>query len=126
MTSVGGKQSSNSDFDTAAVTKSRFRFSCPVARALDVLGDKWTLVVMRDALFFGARTYADFAGQKEGIPSNLLAQRLKKLTRLGLLEKIMYQPHPPRFEYVPTPKGKELKPLLREVRKFGEKYLGDP
>ena len=73
MTSVGDKQSSNFDFGTVAVAQSRFRSPCPVARALDVLGDKWTLVVMRDALFFGARTYADFASQWERIPSNLLA-----------------------------------------------------
>ena len=73
MTSVGYKQSSRFDFDTAAVAQSRFRSSCPVARALDVLDDKWTLVVMRDALFFGARTYADFASHTERIPSNLLA-----------------------------------------------------
>jgi DNA-binding HxlR family transcriptional regulator len=64
-----------------------FRSVCPVARTLDVLGDKWTLVIMRDALIFGARTYADFAGQPERIPSNLLAQAAKKINPLRLVRK---------------------------------------
>ncbi|NCF33458.1 MAG: transcriptional regulator [Proteobacteria bacterium] len=102
-----------------------FRSVCPVARTLDVLGDKWTLVIMRDALIFGARTYADFAGQPECIPSNLLAQRLKKLIRFGLLEKMPYQTNPPRLNDAPTEQGEALRPLQQEARKFGETYLAD-
>ena len=110
---------------TESENDASFRSVCPVARPLDVLGDKWTLVIMRAALIFGARTYADFAGQPERIPSNLLAQRLKKLIRFGLLEKIPYQTNPLRYNYVPTEQGKALRPLLREARKFGETYLAD-
>lgn len=78
---------------------------------------------MRDALVFGARTYADFADQVERIPSNLLAARLKKLVDWGLLEKVPYQTRPPRYQYVPTVQGRALRPLLREARKFGATYL---
>ena len=55
-----------------------FRSSCPIARTLDLFGDKWTLVIMRDALFFDCRTFADFANCSEKIPTNLLAERLKR------------------------------------------------
>ncbi|HCD26845.1 MAG TPA: transcriptional regulator [Gammaproteobacteria bacterium] len=102
-----------------------FRSPCPIARALDILGDKWTLLVMRDALYFNVRTYADFASQIEHIPTNLLASRLKTLTKQGFLEKVPYQTNPMRYEYVPTDLAKALKPLLREVRKFGEAYFTD-
>ena len=80
---------------------------------------------MRDALVFGARTYADFADQVERIPSNLLAARLKKLVDWGLLEKVPYQTRPLRYQYVPTVQGRALRPLLREARKFGATYLVD-
>ncbi|MBT5054654.1 MAG: helix-turn-helix transcriptional regulator, partial [Gammaproteobacteria bacterium] len=64
-----------------------FRSPCPIARTLDLFGDKWTLVVMRDALFFDCRTFADFANCSEKIPTNLLAERLKRLVLIGMLEK---------------------------------------
>ena len=106
---------------TAAV---EHRSSCPIARSLDLLGDKWTLLVMRDALIFGRRTFADFAAGGEHIPTNLLSDRLKRLVGLGLLEKVPYQNRPPRYEYVPTAKGEALKPVLRSLRRFGEDHLG--
>jgi DNA-binding HxlR family transcriptional regulator len=100
------------------------RSSCPIARSLDLLGDKWTLLVMRDALIFGRRTFADFAGSGEHIPTNLLSDRLKRLVDLGLLAKVPYQSRPPRYEYVPTEKGEAIKPVLRSLRRFGEVHLG--
>ncbi len=100
------------------------RSACPIARSLDLFGDRWSLLVMRDALFFGQRTYADFARSGEKIPTNLLADRLKKLTALQLLEKVPYQERPTRYEYVPTEKGKALKPVLKAMRQYGESYLG--
>ena len=100
------------------------RSICPIARTLDVLGDKWTLVVMRDALYFDRRTFADFANSKEHIPTNLLSDRLKRLVSHGFLEKVRYQKNPERFEYAPTAKGEAIKPILKSMRQFGELHLG--
>lgn len=98
----------------------KFRSQCPIVRTLDVLGDKWTLVIMRDALFFKKRTFVEFERGGEQIPTNLLAARLKSLVRFGLLEKVQYQEHPVRYRYEPTAKAQELKPILRSIRRFGE------
>lgn len=100
-----------------------FRSQCPVARSLDLVGDKWTLLIMRDALFLGRKTFADFAGGLERIPTNLLSDRLKKLVGLGLLHKQQYHERPARYEYIPTPLGNELRPLLTAMRVFGETHL---
>ena len=100
------------------------RSHCPIARSLDVLGDKWTLVIMRDALFFNRRTFAEFERSAEHIPTNLLADRLKKLVELGMLERVLYQEHPNRYRYEPTNKGKEVRPILRSLIQFGEAHLG--
>jgi len=109
---------------TNKTAKAAFRSSCPIARSLDILGDKWTLIIMRDALFFDRHTFAEFERSREKIPTNLLADRLKKLVELGLLEKVLYQEHPNRYRYEPTPMGREIKPMLRSLRQFGEKHLG--
>ncbi|MEE4281236.1 MAG: helix-turn-helix domain-containing protein [Pseudomonadales bacterium] len=97
-----------------------FRSSCPIAQSLDVIGDRWTLLIMRDALLFQRRTFAEFASSPEHIPTNLLADRLKKLVKLGLLEKIPYQDKPLRYEYIPTDAGQKIKPLLRALRDYGQ------
>ncbi len=100
-----------------------FRSSCPIARSLDLFGDKWTLVVMRDALFFDCRTFADFANCSEKIPTNLLAERLKRLVSIGMLEKIAYQSKPLRYEYTPTVLGQSLGPVLKTMLTFGQTHL---
>jgi DNA-binding HxlR family transcriptional regulator len=99
------------------------RSSCPIARTLDLLGDKWTLLILRDALVFNRRTYSEFAGSPERIPTNLLAQRLKRLVASGLLEKVAYQQNPQRFEYLPTAKGRAIRPIIKAMRNYGETYL---
>ncbi len=78
---------------------------------------------MRDALIFKRRTYAEFERSGEHIPTNLLASRLKRLVELGLLEKELYQEHPKRYRYNPTPIASELKPILRSLKQFGEKHF---
>ena len=100
-----------------------WRSECPIARTLDILGDKWTLLVLRDALVFGYRTYAEFEHSAEKIPTNLLADRLKRLTEHGLLEKVAYQDKPKRYHYVPTERGRAVRPVLRAMRLFGEGHL---
>jgi DNA-binding HxlR family transcriptional regulator len=107
-----------------AKTKIEHRSMCPVSRTLELVGDRWTLLVMRDALFFDCKTFVHFSTSKEGIPTNILSDRLRKLVEQGLLEKQPYQERPVRYEYVPTALGEELKPVMKAMRIFGEKHLG--
>ncbi|MEZ7818502.1 MAG: DNA-binding HxlR family transcriptional regulator [Candidatus Azotimanducaceae bacterium] len=107
----------------ALVTPRVKRSECGIASALDLMGDKWTLLIMRDALFFDCRTFADFSNRPERIPTNLLSERLKRLVTFGALKKVAYQSKPQRFEYVPTKLGSEMKPLLKTLRAFGDANL---
>lgn len=98
------------------------RSPCPVAGALDLLGDKWTLLVVRD-LFAGLRRYGEFAGSMEGIPTNLLADRLARLERAGVILRTPYQNNPPRHEYTLTPMGEALRPVMQEIVNWGRRHL---
>ena len=107
---------------TSTVTCSG-RSTCPIANTLDLIGDKWTLLVVRDLLFLGKRLYGELIQSPEGVPSNILAERLKRLEAAGLLEKIPYQQNPVRHEYRLTPKGNDLFPILKEMIFWGNKYV---
>lgn len=96
--------------------------ACPVAGTLELIGDRWTLVVVRD-LVLGKHRYGEFQESPEGIPTNILAQRLKRLEELGIVVKVPYNEHPPRYEYHLTEKGKELNPVLRALRVWGLKHV---
>ena len=100
-----------------------YRSNCPVSRSLDLLGDKWTLLIMRDALFFERKTFADFTASSEHIPTNLLSARLKKLVACGLLERHQYHDKPARYEYLPTVMGEKLRPVLNVIKQFGQENL---
>ena len=100
-----------------------YRSNCPVSRSLDLLGDKWTLLIMRDALFFERKTFADFTSSSEHIPTNLLSARLKKLVACGLLERHQYHDKPARYEYLPTDMGEKLRPVLNVIKQFGQENL---
>jgi DNA-binding HxlR family transcriptional regulator len=94
--------------DAATRGKAEARRSlCPVACALDVVGDRWTLLIIRD-LFGGKTRYGDFLASVEKIPTNILADRLKRLEREGLIARVPYSTRPPRMEYHLTPEGREL------------------
>ena len=80
---------------------------CPVARTLDVIGEWWTLMIIRDA-FRGARRYEDF--RSVGIADNILSARLRKLVDQGVFERTRYNEHPARYEYRLTDKGRDLLP----------------
>jgi DNA-binding HxlR family transcriptional regulator len=99
------------------------RSSCPIAASLDLLGDKWTLIVVRDLVILGKRRFADFLGSPEGIATNVLAERLARLERLGLVERRRYREHPPRDEYHPTAKGRDLRPVLLALVRWGNRHL---
>ncbi len=99
------------------------RSRCPVACTLDVLGDKWTLLVVRD-IMRGKSRYAEFAESPEGIPTNILADRLKRLTAKGLVKARRYSLHPPRVEYALTAKGEDLRPVMRAMAEWGVRHAG--
>jgi DNA-binding HxlR family transcriptional regulator len=92
---------------------------CPVARTLDVVGEWWTLLIVRDALL-GARRFEDF--KATGIADNILASRLRRLVDAGILERVPYQERPERFEYVLTEKGRALGPVVGALRDWGKRW----
>jgi len=99
------------------------RSDCPIARSLDLLGDRWTLIVVRDMLKFDKRRYCEFQASPEGIPTNILADRLKRLERSGLVRRALYHEHPPRWEYHPTQKARDLGPALDALFAWGARHL---
>jgi len=98
------------------------RSSCPIACALDVLGDRWSLLVIRD-LFRGLTRYGEFAAGPEGIPTNILADRLERLEEAGLIKSEPYQRNPPRYAYTLTPKGADLKPVLGALARWSMRHV---
>ena len=95
---------------------------CPVACSLDLFGDKWTLLVVRD-LLLGKTTYSEFQKSPEGIPTNILAERLKRLQAAGIIEKSQYQERPVRYAYQLTAKGSDLQPVLLAMIDWGNKHV---
>jgi len=97
------------------------RSDCPITNVLDTLGDKWTLLVIRD-LVLGKRRYQEFLCSPERIASNILADRLIKLEGAGLVSRRVYQQKPARYEYFLTQKGKGLEPVLEAIIVWGKKH----
>lgn len=95
---------------------------CPVARTLDLIGERWTVLILRDLLRHGPRRYQDFQDSLAGIAPNTLAARLKDLEASGLVERKLYNERPPRLEYHLTDKGRSLGPVLRALREWGTRY----
>ena len=94
------------------------RSLCPVANALDLLGDRWTLLVIRD-LFAGKARFGDFLNSSEHIPTNILTERLKRLQAAGFVEDVPYSQRPPRHEYQLTERGRSLAPVLDAIAEWG-------
>ena len=94
------------------------RSPCPVAFSLDIFGDRWTLLVIRD-LFFGRTRFKEFAASPEGIPTNILTDRLERLLARGIIEQIPAKDGTKRLAYSLTKKGKALGPVLRAMRDWG-------
>lgn len=99
------------------------RSRCPVSCALDLLGDKWTLLIVRDMIFLGKTRYLHFQDSPEKIPTNILADRLKKMEALGLVQARPYQNRPPRHDYHLTEKGRALAPILQAMMKWAAKHI---
>jgi len=96
---------------------------CSLARSLAIIGDNWTLLVLRDC-FLGVRRFDDFQ-QRLGVTRHVLSDRLRKLTDGGVLEKTAYQERPLRHEYRLTTMGRDLYPVIAHLAQWGDKYLAD-
>jgi DNA-binding HxlR family transcriptional regulator len=94
------------------------RSPCPVACSLDIFGDRWSLLIIRD-LFIGRSRFKDFTASPEGIPTNILADRLERLLAHGVIEQIPAADGTKRLAYRLTEKGKALGPVLKAVRDWG-------
>jgi DNA-binding HxlR family transcriptional regulator len=94
---------------------------CSIARTVDLLGDWWTPLVLREACY-GTKRFDDFQ-RMLGIGRNVLTQRLNRLVDEGIFERVLYQDRPPRHEYLLTPKGRELFPVLAAINSWGDRWL---
>jgi DNA-binding HxlR family transcriptional regulator len=101
------------------------RSTCPISSALDIFGDRWSLLVMRDLLFREKTRYGEFHASEEGIATNILADRLERLERAGLIRKKGHEPRSGKQSYAPTAKGKDLIPLLLEMMLWSSKHLAE-
>jgi len=97
-------------------------FYCPIARTLDVIGERWTILILRDLVVGGARKFQDFERSLSGISPNTLSTRLKRLEDAGIVERRFYEQHPPRAEYLLTERGTELRPVLRALLGWGKRH----
>lgn len=100
--------------------KSFRQMDCSVAQCLEVVGEWWSLLLVRDA-FLGVRRFDDFQ-RRLGISRNVLQQRLARLVEAGVLERRPYSVHPPRDEYVLTERGRDLWPVLTAMRQWGDAH----
>ena len=96
---------------------------CSIAGALDVIGEKWSLLVVRE-LFLGVRRFNDIAANT-GAPRDILTARLRRLEELGVVERRQYEEKPPRYEYRLTPAGKDLRPVIWALMDWGNKHVMD-
>jgi len=98
------------------------RSDCPIAFALDFVGDKWTLVVLRDMIMLRKRRFQELQAANEGIATNILASRLKRLTAAGMIKRRRDPEQARRAIYTPTAKALDLLPILVELVRWGTKY----
>ena len=100
----------------------RYGQACPVAKSLELVGDRWTLLLVRD-LLRGARRFQDLQRSLTGIPPNILSDRLKLLEEHGLVTRQFYSEHPPRAEYALTDKGRELGVVVGALAAWGSRHV---
>src|SRR5689334_3045456 len=98
------------------------RSNCAVAMTLDIVGDKWSLLVIRD-LFAGKSTYGELLDADERVPTNILADRLRRLEEAGIIEKSAYQERHVGFAYTLTPKGRDTGEILTAIVEWGRKHI---
>jgi DNA-binding HxlR family transcriptional regulator len=98
------------------------RSDCPVACSLDLVGDRWTLLIVRD-LLMGKRRFSEFLASGEGITTSILTERLQRLGQAGLVERWRYLQRPPRYEYRLTDRGAELSSVVKAIAVWGQANL---
>jgi DNA-binding HxlR family transcriptional regulator len=100
-----------------------FRSTCSIARTLEIVGDKWTLLIVRDLMWHGKHTFVALQESAESVPTNILSDRLKRLETWGLVGRKPYQQKPVRYAYHLTDAGKSLEPLLLQIMAWGHERL---
>jgi len=100
------------------------RVPCPVAQAMVVIGDSWTVLILRDA-FRGAAKFDEFQ-RSSGAPRAVLSERLSHLVAHGVMERVQYEAHPPRFAYTLTDRGRALQPVLMAMTHWAETHVDTP
>jgi DNA-binding HxlR family transcriptional regulator len=106
--------------------KTNKRSNCPISCSLDIWGDKWSLLIIRDLIFYGKCRYTDFLKSEEGIATNILATRLQSLEENRIIEKIDDPDGKSKGFYKLTPMGIDLLPILIEIDLWSEKYFSIP
>ena len=99
-----------------------FRSNCPLARSLDIVGDKWTLLILRDISAFGKTTFKEISQMQEKIATNTLSDRLERLTGEGLITKTQSKKNKLVYHYNITEKGLELVPVVKGFMEWSMKY----
>lgn len=105
--------------------KQNFRSNCPISSALDIVGDKWSLLIIRDMMFSGKETFSDFSNSNEKIATNILSNRLSMLEELGIIDKGKKAGNKKTNIYSLTQKGKELLPIILEIAQWSDHNLND-
>ncbi len=103
----------------------KHRSDCPISSALDIIGDKWSLLIIRDMMFSGKKTYTDFSNSSEKISTDILSNRLSKLKELDIIVKGKMEGNKKTNIYSLTKKGKELLPILLEIADWSNTNLND-
>ena len=112
----------NGELTKMGTAKPFTRSACALANSLDIVGDRWSLLVVRD-LLHGKRTYGELANSPERIPTNILAERLKRLESAGIIVGVPYQERPIRYAYTLTPKGRALGDVLLAFVRWGKQHI---
>ncbi|MDF2616363.1 MAG: ytcD 1 [Sedimentibacter sp.] len=102
--------------------KNQYNLPCNIAQTLNIIGDKWSLLILHQ-LLIGRETYKEIQDGLEGIPTNLLSERLKSMETDELILRELYQSHPPRYKYTLTHKGFDLVDVFNSLMMWGEKNL---
>src|SRR5262245_24313414 len=102
--------------------RNSYEQNCPVARTLDLIGERWTILILRDLLLKGPQRFQAFQDSPAGAAPNTLSARLKAMEKQGLIARRQYSDHPPRLEYYLTERGRSLGPVLGALRDWGKRY----
>lgn len=100
----------------------KYNLACNIARTLDIVGDRWTLLIIRD-LLFGHSKFNEIKASLNGIAPNILSERLQSLEAAGIVRSVLYSKHPPRYEYHLTEAGRELKDVICALATWGNRFF---